>query len=359
MDTALQKCTQCKAEKELDTFVGVNGKPVKRCRICREYASRYYVEDRKLNKAKYSKRQEIRRNNNLNRHRKIDREAKKKYRQEHYEEYSEQRRKYRKDNYEKMMAVDRARLIDRPEYFLFSSARARARKKNLEFTITESDIKQLLETTTECPLRKTEFTRGSDRKATDNSASIDRINSTEGYTKHNIQLISYRANVIKSNLTLELFLKIVKNFKKFKLIEHHIDDITRAIIIDDRHRMIVCQNRTGKDLARLINAERWLLASAKKRSNKNNLEMSIDVSYIKSIWPIDNKCPILKEKFVQGQMIMNDLSATIDRIDNSIGYVKGNVRIISAKANSVKNKATLEELEFMLKNWKNLERDRK
>ncbi len=37
-------------------------------------------------------------------------------------------------------------------------------------------------------------------------------------------------------------------------------------------------------------------------------------------------------------------TATLDRIDNDIGYVVGNVAVISYRANTMKNDATLEEI---------------
>ena len=40
---------------------------------------------------------------------------------------------------------------------------------------------------------------------------------------------------------------------------------------------------------------------------------------------------------------------SLDRIDGAKGYVKGNVRVISHRANMLKNDATIEELELVLK----------
>jgi hypothetical protein len=37
-------------------------------------------------------------------------------------------------------------------------------------------------------------------------------------------------------------------------------------------------------------------------------------------------------------------SATVDRIDSRLGYVPGNVIVVSCKANRIKNDATVEEM---------------
>lgn len=81
-----------------------------------------------------------------------------------------------------------------------------AKKRNLEFNLTESDLMHLSFPIT-CPILGVELEYGN-RKYSPNKPSIDRINSTEGYIKDNIQVLSFSANRAKNNLTdaeLKLF----------------------------------------------------------------------------------------------------------------------------------------------------------
>ena len=60
-------------------------------------------------------------------------------------------------------------------------------------------------------------------------------------------------------------------------------------------------------------------------------------------------CPILGIELTYGGTgKVKDSSASIDRVDNSLGYVKGNVMIISNRANRIKGDATVEELEAII-----------
>jgi len=90
------------------------------------------------------------------------------------------------------------------------------------------------------------------------------------------------------------------------------------------------------------NIEKYLFNSAKRRAKKLNLNFNITIEYLTSI--ITKSCPILNIDFVISKTNISDYSPTLDRIIPELGYVIGNVKVISARANRIKNNATLQEL---------------
>lgn len=86
-----------------------------------------------------------------------------------------------------------------------------------------------------------------------------------------------------------------------------------------------------------------LLNSAKERARVKNREFSISIVDLKYVF----KCPILGIPLdysvgSKKKMVLN--SPSLDRIDNTKGYIKGNIAIISLLANQMKSSATAEQL---------------
>jgi len=79
-------------------------------------------------------------------------------------------------------------------------------------------------------------------------------------------------------------------------------------------------------------------ASAKRKS----LEHTISVEDI----VIPERCPILNIEFSLDKSKW--YAPSVDRIDNSKGYIPGNVAVISTKANSIKSDLTLEQLQRLV-----------
>jgi hypothetical protein len=98
------------------------------------------------------------------------------------------------------------------------------------------------------------------------------------------------------------------------------------------------------------NREAGLLIGAKRRAKVKRLEFNIDKEDI----VIPEVCPVLGLKLVRGTGKTHACSPSLDRIDPSKGYVKGNVRVISYRANQLKSDATLEELELILSDARRL-----
>ena len=85
---------------------------------------------------------------------------------------------------------------------LINASKQRAKNKDREHNISVEDIKKIFPEDGCCPIfgMKLEFNSAGFRE---NSPSIDRIDSTKGYTPDNIQIISWKANRIKGYASIQ------------------------------------------------------------------------------------------------------------------------------------------------------------
>lgn len=90
------------------------------------------------------------------------------------------------------------------------------------------------------------------------------------------------------------------------------------------------------------NPEKVILGRAKYRAKKKGVPFNLELEDI----VIPARCPVLDIPLMvnEGGAHSACHSPSLDRIDPEKGYVKGNVIVISTKANRIKNDATPEEL---------------
>jgi len=100
----------------------------------------------------------------------------------------------------------------------------------------------------------------------------------------------------------------------------------------------------GKRLNR-ADPRRRLVVAARSRAKLKGLAFDLQIDDI--VIPV--ACPVLGLILTVSDATPSANSPTIDRIDNSLGYIRGNVRVISYRANTLKNDATLEEIEAIRK----------
>lgn len=89
-----------------------------------------------------------------------------------------------------------------------------------------------------------------------------------------------------------------------------------------------------------ISTEKYLWNLAKARAKKNNIDFNIEIDDV----VVPQFCPIFGLELKRNEKSILPNSVTLDRIDNTKGYVKGNVQVISYLANTMKNQATVEQL---------------
>lgn len=100
--------------------------------------------------------------------------------------------------------------------------------------------------------------------------------------------------------------------------------------------------------------EAYILSGRRSNAKRSGIEFSLSIEDIQ----IPDVCPYLKvplQKLGANKGIRSGYAPSLDRIDPSKGYVKGNVEIISDLANKMKSNASKEQLvqfaKSVLKKW--------
>ena len=117
------------------------------------------------------------------------------------------------------------------------------------------------------------------------------------------------------------------------------------------HAHAMCKggmNTVCKECRKTVSKNQWknktyiqkIYARAKTRATRKGREFNIEIEDI----VIPDLCPVFGVPLVEE----TEYAPSIDRIDSSKGYIKGNIQIISRRANLLKNNATIEELEMVI-----------
>jgi hypothetical protein len=158
----VRRCIRCKKEKSVSDFYNE-----KRCQSCKDYYDTYYK---------------------IHRQREIDRAK------------NVQNKDRNKTN-----AYKRKLNRQTPLNICLQQARRRAKLKGVPFDITIDD----LEIPDVCPVLGIPLQVNTGH-AKENSYSLDRIIPERGYVKGNVAVISYKANTIKNNATIEDLEKVLQ-----------------------------------------------------------------------------------------------------------------------------------------------------
>lgn len=117
---------------------------------------------------------------------------------------------------------------------------------------------------------------------------------------------------------------------------------------ENGNRWIVYKERQkdGIEQLRKRHPAYFMWAGARLRARKNNIPFDLDIEDIE----IPKYCPILEIPIIknEGKACANSMS--LDKIIPELGYIKGNVRVISRLANTMKQDASIQELKIFAKN---------
>lgn len=163
--------------------------------------------------------------------------------------------------------------------------------------------------------------------------SLDKVEPNLGYVKGNVAWISKDGNNRKTDLTVDLIDILVKFYRPLETSYY------RNYKSDYSNK-----SNLNKSVISRIKQAHFEIKRRATRRRKVPLSYELDAEYLISIFPEDMKCPILGIDLIFGKKNGVNSSPSLDRINNSDGYLKGNVVWVSNKANILKRNNSVEDL---------------
>jgi hypothetical protein len=119
----------------------------------------------------------------------------------------------------------------------------------------------------------------------------------------------------------------------------------------ETHKEGIIAQQTSYRMAHPI---RTMLQSAKRRAIAAGLSFCL----VEADIHIPALCPVFGTPLVRGTRKNCTNSPSLDRIDSAKGYVRGNVWVISSRANTIKSDASLVELKQLVAALERRQRER-
>jgi len=140
----------------------------------------------------------------------------------------------------------------------------------------------------------------------------------------------------------------MKNREGFTVTDKERECTKCGTMFPNKSKTVTLCPKCNSERVKAESPEKKMFRRAKARAKERGLEFNLDHSDIS----IPTHCPVLGVELVchKGRSGGNPNSPALDRIDNSKGYVKGNVMVVSHRANMMKVDASPEEL-VMFAEW--------
>lgn len=218
------------------------------------------------------------------------------------------------------------------ERSLVRDAKVRAREYGVPFNITVGYIKSCVPEDGCCPITRQPFKRGTG-KACPQSMTLDRTIPELGYVVGNVMLVSYLANTIKYNCIDPTLFRRVAEYVELA-------NIGQSSVLKFLSDTVAIRSHTLTSYYYLKHPERRMAKWARERAKKYGVPFTIRVKNIRACFPRDGCCPITRLPFEHGGGKCGPQSMSLDRILPELGYVPGNIAVISHLANAIKQGCT-------------------